>query len=117
MAEELRKHSGELIENMVEKLIGSMIVKKTTANEDAVSRCQAEVFCRHKCGLDGRSGGARLWKRGLLGRRLPLFSKGDLRCLDSEYFSIIMADAYDVTIISRNTGHYWYLNNPEYPGI
>ncbi|MBO6207868.1 MAG: hypothetical protein J6O73_13130 [Lachnospiraceae bacterium] len=28
---------------------------------------------------------------------------------------IIIADPYDVTIMSRNTGHYWYLHNPEYP--
>ncbi|RKI84181.1 hypothetical protein D7V90_06880 [bacterium 1xD42-87] len=23
-------------------------------------------------------------------------------------------DAYDVTVMSRNTGHYWYMHNPEY---
>ena len=32
MAEELRKHGGELTEDMAEKLIGSMIVKKAPAN-------------------------------------------------------------------------------------
>ena len=44
-----------------------------------------------------------------------MFSNEDLKCLDPEYFSIITTDAYDVTIMSRNTGHYWYLHNPEYP--
>ena len=44
-----------------------------------------------------------------------MFSSEDLKCLDPEYFSIIIADAYDVTVMSRNTGHYWYLHNPEYP--
>jgi hypothetical protein len=44
-----------------------------------------------------------------------MFSNEDLKCLDPEYFSIITTDAYDVTIMSRNTGHYWYLNNSEYP--
>ena len=44
-----------------------------------------------------------------------MFSNEDLKCLDPEYFSIIATDAYDVTIMSRNTGHYWYLHNPEYP--
>ena len=53
--------------------------------------------------------------RGLPGRRLPMFSNEDLKCLDPEYFSIITTDAYDVTIMSRNTGHYWYLHNLEYP--
>ena len=44
-----------------------------------------------------------------------MFSNDDLKCLDPEYFNIITTDAYDVTIMSRNTGHYWYLHNPEYP--
>lgn len=44
-----------------------------------------------------------------------MFSNEDLKCLDPKYFSIITTDAYDVTIMSRNTGHYWYLHNPEYP--
>lgn len=44
-----------------------------------------------------------------------MFSNDDLKCLDPKYFNIITTDAYDVTIMSRNTGHYWYLHNPEYP--
>lgn len=44
-----------------------------------------------------------------------MFSSEDLKCLDPRYFSVITTDAYDVTIMSRNTGHYWYLHNPEYP--
>lgn len=44
-----------------------------------------------------------------------MFSSEDLKCLDPKYFSIITTDAYDVTVKSRNTGHYWYLHNPEYP--
>ena len=44
-----------------------------------------------------------------------MFSNEDLKCLDQEYFNIITTDVYDVTIMSRNTGHYWYLHNPEYP--
>ena len=38
-----------------------------------------------------------------------MFSNEDLKCLDPKYFSIITTDAYDVTIMSRNTGHYWHL--------
>lgn len=34
-----------------------------------------------------------------------MFSSEDLKVLDSKYFSIIAADDYDVTIMSRNTGH------------
>nr|WP_243426953.1 hypothetical protein [Mediterraneibacter glycyrrhizinilyticus] len=44
-----------------------------------------------------------------------MFSPEDLQSLDRNYFSVIVADEYDVTIMSRNTGHFWYLHNPEYP--
>ena len=45
-----------------------------------------------------------------------MFSPEDLQSLDRNNFSVIVADEYDVTIMSRNTGHFWYLHNPEYPG-
>ena len=44
-----------------------------------------------------------------------MFSNEDLKCLDPKYFNIIAVNEYDVTIQSYNTGHYWYLHNPEYP--
>ena len=49
-----------------------------------------------------------------MGRRLRLFNTEVLMCLDPKYFCIIAVDDYDVTIMSRNTGHYWYLHDPEY---
>ena len=27
---------------------------------------------------------------------------------------VTMANNYDLTLMSKNTGHYWYLHNPEY---
>lgn len=45
-----------------------------------------------------------------------MFNLDDLKCLDPEYFCIITVDDYDVTVMSRNTGHYWYLHNSEYLG-
>ena len=45
-----------------------------------------------------------------------MFNTEDLKCLVPKYFCIIAVDDYDVTIMSRNTGHYWYLHNPEYSG-
>ena len=36
--------------------------------------------------------------------------------LDKSYFNIILAENYDVTIQSKNTGHIWYIHNLEYPG-
>lgn len=44
-----------------------------------------------------------------------MFSTEELESLDRSYFSVICADAYDVTIMSKNTGHVWYIHNPEYP--
>ena len=44
-----------------------------------------------------------------------LFKEDDLMKLDADYFSIIVADDRDVTIQSRNTGHYWYLHCTGYP--
>ena len=45
-----------------------------------------------------------------------MFSTEDLKVLNPKYFSIIAVADYDVTIMSRNTGHIWYIHNPEYPG-
>ena len=44
-----------------------------------------------------------------------MFSREVLECLDSGYFEIIYMYDRDVTIMSRNTGHVWYIHNPEYP--
>ncbi len=44
-----------------------------------------------------------------------MFSAEELLSLDRSYFDVICADAYDVTIMSKNTGHVWYIHNPEYP--
>jgi hypothetical protein len=34
-----------------------------------------------------------------------MFDAKDLECLEPEYFIIIMSNEYDVTVMSRNTGH------------
>lgn len=44
-----------------------------------------------------------------------MFDARDYECLDPNYFQIINVNEYDLTVKSRNTGHYWYLHNPEYP--
>jgi len=44
-----------------------------------------------------------------------MFDAADFSALDPKYFSIIFTDAFDVTVMSRNTGHYWFIHNPEYP--
>lgn len=44
-----------------------------------------------------------------------MFDSQQLSNLDGVYINIILADDRDVTIQSRNTGHYWYLHNTGYP--
>ncbi len=44
-----------------------------------------------------------------------MFDARQLSQVDPEYFNVIMADGRDVTVQSRNTGHYWYLHCTEYP--
>ena len=39
-----------------------------------------------------------------------MFSRKDLECLDPGYFEIIYMDDRDVTIMSRNTRHVWYIH-------
>lgn len=42
-----------------------------------------------------------------------MFEQKSLNKIDGDYFNIIIADSQDVTIQSRNTGHYWYLHCSE----
>ena len=42
-----------------------------------------------------------------------MFDKEDLNSLDRKYFKVIAAGEYFVTVMSRNTGHYWYIHDPD----
>ncbi|MBQ9989962.1 MAG: hypothetical protein IJP31_03335 [Lachnospiraceae bacterium] len=44
-----------------------------------------------------------------------MFDANELETLDAKYFTIIYRDPYDVTIRSKNTGHYWSLHSPDCP--
>lgn len=46
-----------------------------------------------------------------------MFDESSLKKIDSGYFNIILMDDRDITIQSRNTGHYWYLHCTEYPAL
>ena len=37
----------------------------------------------------------------------------ELQAIDRKYLTVIVADAYDVTLISNNTKHVWYIHNVE----
>lgn len=59
------------------------------------------------------------WDKAL--KRQPgrgqMFTQEDVEALDPGYFEIICKDDRDVTIMSRNTRHVWYIHNPEYPSL
>ncbi len=42
-----------------------------------------------------------------------MFTTEELQSIDRKYFMVIVADAYDVTLISNNTRHVWYIHNVE----
>lgn len=44
-----------------------------------------------------------------------MFTTEELQSIDRKYFTVIVADAYDVTLISNNTRHVWQLHNVELP--
>lgn len=44
-----------------------------------------------------------------------MFDEISLKKIDAKYFNIILLDDKDITLQSRNTGHYWYLHCTEYP--
>ncbi len=42
-----------------------------------------------------------------------MFTTEELQAIDRKYFTVIVADADDVTLISNNTKHVWYIRNVE----
>lgn len=50
-----------------------------------------------------------------MGREKQMFSAKELDAIDDRCFTVIMANEYDVTLLSNNTRHVWYIHNTEYP--
>lgn len=44
-----------------------------------------------------------------------MYTRQELEEIDRRYFEVIIADEYDVILMSRNTRHVWYLRNVELP--
>lgn len=45
-----------------------------------------------------------------------MFIEKDIQMLDKSYFNIVLTGEYDVTVQSKNTGHFWYIHNLKIPG-
>lgn len=50
-------------------------------------------------------------------RRRLLFKKEDIESIDRKYFTVIVANEYDITLVSNNTHHVWYIHNVELPDM
>ena len=44
-----------------------------------------------------------------------MFRTENLAKIDRDYFNVIVMNDMDVTVQSKNTGHYWYLHCAGYP--
>lgn len=44
-----------------------------------------------------------------------MYTQQELDSIDKKYFAVIVADQYDVTLMSLNTRHMWQLHNVELP--
>ena len=44
-----------------------------------------------------------------------MFTEEELSAIDTKYFSVIVANEYDVTLMSKNTGHVWYMHSADLP--
>ena len=117
-AEQLRKQNGKIDREAAENVFRcpekSRAEKKTVKiwigagvyNAYLADVGEADVSENH-----GESIENVFWKGGV-----KCFQRGKLKGLDRGYFNIIMANDYDLTLMSKNTGHYWYLHNPEVSG-
>lgn len=45
-----------------------------------------------------------------------MYTRQKLEIIDRSYVEVIIADEYDVILMSKNTRHVWYLRNVELPG-
>lgn len=44
-----------------------------------------------------------------------MYTQHELDGLDRKYFYVILADQYDITLLSKNTHHIWQLHSVELP--
>lgn len=44
-----------------------------------------------------------------------MYTRQELEVIDRSYFEVIIANEYDVTLVSRNTRYIWHLRNVEMP--
>ena len=104
MVANLRSHSGSLTEAKIKRYLSKNPIKKKCY------KVPARIVEKYFEGMDPN----RHWLHGLE-RRMRMFDEISLKKIDAKYFNIVLLDNKDITLQSRNTGHYWYLHCTEYP--
>ena len=111
MVANLRSHSGSLTEAKVKRYLSKNPIKKKCYKVPArIGRSTLREWIQIKLIVLW----SRHWLHGLE-RRMRMFDEISLKKIDAKYFNIILLDNKDITLQSRNTGHYWYLHCTEYP--
>lgn len=114
----LRKHGGDLTEETIIEILDAISIKKRSGNEGMNLKLPNSICKKYFAGMETAQMASIVEKtlEAWFSREgLPMFSHEELQSLEPKYFNIIAVDEYDVTIMSRCTGHYWYLHNLEYP--
>lgn len=92
---------------------GKLIIAQD-AERAAVKAAEAEFMEREMKALQKRYEAEKVKIRGSDGggagsEVVSMFTTEELQAIDRKYFTVIVADAYDVTLISNNTKHVWYM--------
>ena len=96
---------------------GKLVITQD-AERAAVKAAEAEYMEREMKALQKRYEAEKVKIRAQDGGRagsevVSMFTTEELQAIDRKYFTVIVADAYDVTLISNNTRHVWYIHNVE----
>lgn len=115
MSIKLREHSGDLNLAMVRRYLTKTVEHKDRPMNIKVSEKISKKYFKGKDQKtidDILEKALAAWFAAEGGQ---MFNQEHLSQIDKKYFNVIMLDGKDVTIQSRNTGHYWYLHCTEYP--
>ncbi len=96
---------------------GKIIITQD-AERAAVKAAEAEFMEREMKALQKRYEAEKVKIRAQMGNGagsevVIMFTTEELQSIDRNYFTVIVADAYDVTLISNNTRHVWYIHSVE----
>ena len=97
--------------------IGKIIITQN-AERTAVKAAEAEFMEREMKALTETLRSRESQNKGSDGSRagsevVSMFTTEELQSIGRKYFTVIVADAYDVTLISNNTRHVWYIHSVE----